>query len=192
MPTLYIIAGPNGSGKTTFAKEFLPYYAKCSNFVNADLIALGLSPFSPASVNIKAGKLLLKEIDQFIAHKVDFAFETTLSGKAYISLFKEAKAKGYRITVFYLSIPSNKLAQERVKQRVKEGGHHVPIVDINRRFNRSWQNFINLYMPLTDSWLLLDNSMLKPIEVAKCDHGKVEVLNKFLYKELMEVKDGKS
>ncbi len=88
MPTLYIIAGPNGSGKTTFAKEFLLYYAKCSNFVNADLIALGLSPFSPGSVNIKAGKLLLKEIDQFMAHNVDFAFETTLSGKAYVSLFK--------------------------------------------------------------------------------------------------------
>ncbi len=79
-----------------------------------------------------------------------------------------------------------------MKQRVKEGGHSVPIVDINRRFNRSWQNFINLYMPLTDSWLLFDNSMLRPIEVVKCDHGKVEVLNKSLYKELMEVKDDKS
>jgi predicted ABC-type ATPase len=107
-------------------------------------------------------------------------------------LFKEVKAKGYRITVFYLSILSNKLAQERVKQRVKEGGHSVPIVDINRRFNRSWQNFINLYMPLTDSWLLFDNSMLKPVEVAKYDQGKLNILHKSLYSELMEVEDGKS
>lgn len=193
MPKLYIIAGPNGAGKTTFAKEFLPHYARCSNFVNADLIALGLAPFSPANAGIKAGKLLLAEIDNFIAHKVDFAFESTLSGKAYVSLFKKAKAKGYVITIFYLSIPDDKLAQERINQRVKEGGHHVPAVDIKRRFDRSWKNFINLYMPLARSWFLFDNAGLKPVEIAKCDHGKIKVLNKFLYHALlMEKKDGKS
>lgn len=91
MPHLYIIAGPNGAGKTTFAKEFLPKYAHCSNFINADLIALGLAPFSPAKVQIQAGKILLEKIDQFIKQKVDFAFESTLSGKSYVSIIKEAK-----------------------------------------------------------------------------------------------------
>jgi len=104
MPKLYIIAGPNGAGKTTFAKEFLPHYAKCSNFVNADLIALGLSPFSPSNVNIKAGKLLLSEIDNFIGHRIDFAFETTLAGKTYVNLIREAKSKGYFVHILFAII----------------------------------------------------------------------------------------
>ena len=178
MPHLYVIAGPNGAGKTTFAKEFLPKYARCPNFINADLIAFGLSPFSPAKVQIKASKLLIEQIDQFLNEKIDFAFESTLSGKTYVSLFKEANAKGYNITVFYLSISCPQLAQERIKQRVKEGGHDVPIADIKRRFKRSWQNFIHLYKPLIQSWFLFDNSGLEPIEVAKCDQGKLSVLNK--------------
>ena len=114
MPKLYVIAGPNGAGKTTFAKEYLPHYAKCSNFVNADLIAMGISPFSPAAASIKAGKLLLKEIDRFISYKEDFAFETTLAGKAYINLIKEAKSKGYSVHILFLWIPSLQLAKERI------------------------------------------------------------------------------
>ena len=192
MPSLYVIAGPNGVGKTTFAKEFLPKYARCSNFINADLIALGLAPFSPVKVRIKAGKLLIEQIDQFLKQKIDFAFESTLSGKTYVSLFKQARAKGYMITVFYLSLPSAKLAQERIKQRVKEGGHHVPAVDIKRRFGRSWRNFLDLYMPLAHSWFLFDNAGLKPVEIAKCDQGKMQVLNRFLYKELTGDKYGKA
>ncbi|MBP9854203.1 MAG: zeta toxin family protein [Candidatus Omnitrophica bacterium] len=186
MSNLYVIAGPNGAGKTTFAKEFLPKFAHCTNFINADLIALGLAPFSPTKVQIKAGKLLIEQINQFLKEKVDFAFESTLSGKTYLSLLKEARVKGYNITIFYLSIPSAQLAQQRIKQRVKEGGHHVPTVDIKRRFHRSWKNFINLYMPLAQSWFLFDNSGLEPIEIAKCDQGKLQILNKFLYQHLME------
>ena len=94
MPNLYVIAGPNGSGKTTFAKEFLPKYAHCPNFINADLIAAGLAPFSPARVQIKSGKLLIEQINQFLKERVDFAFESTLSGKTYGALLKEAKSKG--------------------------------------------------------------------------------------------------
>lgn len=191
MPKLYIIAGPNGAGKTTFAKEFLPHYAKCENFVNADLIALGLAPFSPATANIKAGKLLLSEIDHFIKNKQDFAFESTLAGKTYISLIKRAKAKNYSITIFYLYIPNEKLAQERVKQRVKEGGHQVPTIDIKRRFKRSWQNYIDLYLPLAESWFLFDNSDLKPVEIAKCDNGNIKIIDNFLYQKLFGDADGK-
>lgn len=192
MSKLYIIAGPNGAGKTTFAKEFLPKYAHCSNFINADLIALGLAPFSPAKVQIKAGKLLIQQIDQFLKERIDFAFESTLAGKAYVPLIKEAKAKGYSITIFYLSIPDSKLAQERIKQRVKEGGHHVPLVDIKRRFKRSWQNFISLYEPLANSWILFDNSRLKPHEIVKSDQGKVRILDKVLYQAMMGDENGKN
>lgn len=99
---VYIIAGPNGSGKTTFAKKFLPDYVKCQNFVNADLIAQGLSPFSPSSSAIKAGKLVLQQIREFARRDVDFAFETTLSGKAYIRLFKDLKKRTYRLHLFFL------------------------------------------------------------------------------------------
>lgn len=190
MPNLYVIAGPNGAGKTTFAKEFLPKYVHCTNFINADLIALGLAPFSPKKVQIKAGKLLLEQIDRLLKQKIDFAFESTLSGRAYVSLFKEATAKGYAVTIFYLSISSVKLAQERVKQRVKEGGHHVPIDDIKRRFDRSWKNFIDLYRPLVQSWFLFDNTGLVPVEIAKYDQGKVRVINKKLYEGLIGEKDG--
>ena len=174
---VYIIAGPNGAGKTTFAREFLPQYAHCPNFVNADLIALGLAPFAPAKFQIKAGKLLIEQVKGFLKAGVDFAFESTLAGRSYVSLFKKAERQGYRITVFYLYIPSDKLAKERIKQRVKEGGHFVPAADIKRRFSRSWKNFINLYIPLSESWILFDNSGLKPIEIAKCDQGKIKILN---------------
>ncbi len=185
MPKLYIIAGPNGAGKTTFAKEFLPNYAKCSNFVNADLIALGLSPFSPSNVNIKAGKLLLQEIDGFISHKYDFAFETTLAGKTYVNLIKEAKSKGYFIHIFFLWIPSIQLAKQRIKQRVKQGGHHVPDEDVKRRLNRSLKNFFDLYKPLVDAWDIFDNSKMDPVLIVKFNEKGLQVIDKSLYKQLI-------
>jgi predicted ABC-type ATPase len=185
MPKIYIIAGPNGAGKTTFAKEFLPYYAKCSNFVNADLIALGLSPFSPSNVNIKAGKLLLAEIDNFISRKTDFAFETTLAGKTYVNLIKEAKTKGYYIHIFFLWIPSLQLAKERIKQRVKQGGHHVPDEDVKRRLDRSLKNFFNLYMPLANAWDIF-NSAGKPVLVVKSNEKGLQIFDKKLYQHWVE------
>ena len=183
MPKLYIIAGPNGAGKTTFAKEFLPNYAKCSNFVNADLIAMGISPFSPEAANIKAGRLLLKEIDQFISNKDDFAFETTLAGKTYINLIKEAKSKGYSVHILFLWIPSLQLAKERIKQRVKQGGHHVPDEDIKRRLERSLKNFFDLYMSLADSWEIFDNSAAKPAPIVKFNEKGLQVIDKELYQQ---------
>jgi predicted ABC-type ATPase len=181
MPKLYIIAGPNGAGKTTFAKEFLPNYVKCSNFVNADLIALGLSPFSPSNVNIKAGKLLLSEIDNFIDHKDDFAFETTLAGKTYVNLIKETKSKGYFVHIFFLWIPNMYLAKERIKQRVKQGGHHVPDADVKRRLDRSLKNFLDLYMPLADAWDIFDNSGAEPRLVVKCNEKGLQIIDKAHY-----------
>ena len=155
---VYIIAGPNGSGKTTFAKEFLPNYAKCPNFVNADLIAQGLSPFSPQQVAIKAGKLVLQQIKEYTERNVDFGFETTLAGRTYLRHFLGLKEKGYKLHLFFLWIPSSQLAIARIKDRVAQGGHHIPSKDVKRRFERSLVNFFNMYRPSIDTWLLFDNS----------------------------------
>ena len=182
MPKLFIIAGSNGAGKTTFAKEFLPHYAHCPNFINADLIAMGLSPFSPDAVNIKAGRLLLSQIREFVSKKEDFAFETTFAGKSYLPLIKKIKDAGYAIHVFFLWIPDVKLSLERIKQRVKAGGHNVPSKDVKRRFARSHKNFMNFYKPLCDSWIIFDNSSGRPVEIAKQVKTKLKVFNKILYR----------
>ena len=125
-PNVYIIAGPNGAGKTTFARQFLPLYAKCKNFVNADLIAQGLAPFSPETMGIKAGRILLEQIHHLAEQKSDFAFESTLSGTAYVSFLQKLKSKGYVIHIFYLWVPKVELSLARIKERVAKGGHNVP------------------------------------------------------------------
>ena len=178
---IYIIAGPNGSGKTTFAKLFLPDYVNCPNFVNADLIAQGLAPFKPGAAAIQAGKLVLQQIHEYAKRGVDFAFETTLSGKSYVNLLTELKSKGYALHLFFLWIPSPQLAIVRIKDRVAEGGHHVPSEDVHRRFIRSINNFFNLYEPLFNSWMLFDNSKARPILIAKKRNGHREVMDDNLF-----------
>lgn len=189
-PVLYVIAGPNGAGKTTFAKEFLPHYAKCENFVNADLIAQGLSPFSPAAAGLKAGRLLLNQIHEFAERRVDFAFETTLAGKTYVSLLRRLKQRGYVIHLFFLWIPSVELAVARIKNRVMEGGHDVPVTDVRRRFERSVENFFNVYRPLLDVWMLFDNSTTRPSLIAEEKHGKLTVINAELFPKIRRAMEG--
>ena len=178
MPDLYVIAGPNGAGKTTFAKEFLPQYVKCPNFINADMIAQGLSPFSPQTVTIKAGRIMLNQIQEYSKKKVDFAFETTLSGKTYESLFRKLKKQGYAVHLFFLWIPNVNLALERIKERVTKGGHNVLASDVHRRFTRSIYNFFCIYGSLVDSWSLFDNSNIKPHLIAKKEHDRVVLYDK--------------
>ncbi len=163
----YIIAGSNGAGKTTFAKEFLPEEAKCLNFINADLIAAGLAPFRPEGAAIKAGKLMIHQIDERIKKGEPFAFETTLSGRTYIKKIDEMKSNGYKIVIYFLKLASVDLAIERVKLRVSEGGHNIPVDDIKRRFERSWINFQALYRPLTDEWTVFDTSGPQPVIIDK-------------------------
>ncbi len=181
----YIIAGPNGSGKTTFAVKFLPEYAKCQNFINANLIATGLSPFSPGAAAIKAGKLVLEQITQFSDQGVDFSFETTLSGKLYLNLLNALEEKGYKIHIFFLWIPNTELAINRIKGRVSQGGHNVPESDIIRRFKRSISNFFKLYHHKADSWMLFDNSDLTPALIAQSKNGKIIIINKNLYENII-------
>ncbi|MHC4439096.1 MAG: zeta toxin family protein [Planctomycetota bacterium] len=183
---VYIIAGPNGAGKTTFAIKFLPEYAKCHNFINADLIAHGLSPFSPGAAAIRAGKLVLEQIHEFAKKRVDFAFETTLSGKLYVNLFKSLKKKGYKIHIFFLWVPNSDLVVSRIKSRVAQGGHDVPVRDVLRRFNRSISNFFKLYQPLADSWMLFDNAGLTPILIAESKNGKMKIVDVNSYNSINE------
>jgi predicted ABC-type ATPase len=156
-PTIYIIAGCNGAGKTTFAKEFLPSIG-IIRFLNADEIARGLSPLAPSVVAFKAGRLLLSELRELIDRQETLALESTLSGKTYVKIFKEAKQRGYRIELHFVWIPDVREAIRRVRQRVIEGGHDVPVEDIKRRFARSIQHLLDDYAPLANKWFLWDNS----------------------------------
>ena len=157
-PLCIVIAGPNGAGKTTFAREFLPKDARVVRFVNTDLIASGLSPLRPELAALAAGRLFLKELDRLTRARLDFAFESTLSGLSYLGRLKRWKASGYRIEIVYLYLRSPRLALRRIAARVRQGGHDVPRADVLRRFDRSWVNFEKRYRLLADTWSVYDNS----------------------------------
>ena len=161
-PRCFIIAGPNGAGKTTFAREFLPKDAGVIHFVNADLIAGGLSPLRPELAALSAGRVYLRELDRLGAEHADFAFETTLSGLTYLPRLKRWKASGYRLELIYLRLDSVDLALRRVAARVRQGGHAVPREDVIRRYERSWSNFREVYRSVVDTWALYDNSEQVP------------------------------
>ncbi|BCB26028.1 hypothetical protein SKTS_09140 [Sulfurimicrobium lacus] len=162
-PRVIIIAGPNGAGKTTFAREFLPQEAQLPVFINADLIAAGLSPFKPEVAAIQAGRIMLAEIAEKSAKRESFAFETTLSGHGYARHIPEWRKAGYRVELFFLSLDSPETAIARVRNRVAQGGHDVPETTIRRRFSGGIENFHSIYKPLVDAWLFYDNSGNEPI-----------------------------
>ncbi len=184
MKNVYIIGGPNGSGKTTFARTFLPEYAECDRFINADLIAEGLSPFSPQQVAIKSGKLVLEQVKEYSHNGVDFGFETTMAGVTYLKYLKQLKKKGYRIHIYFLWIPSAQLAIARVKDRVSQGGHNVPIQDVKRRFERSINNFFKNYMLLADQWMLFNNEQSKPKIIARKQNLHIDIFDQTLFDKI--------
>ena len=157
-----IIAGPNGAGKTTFAREFLPVEAGLPVFINADLIAAGLSPFAPQTAAIRAGRVMLREIDRHATEGRSFAFETTLSGHTYVHRIDRWRAQGFVVKVIFLSLGSVDEAIARVAMRVAQGGHHIAPEVIRRRFASGMRNFIEVYRKKVDFWQLYDNSGPRP------------------------------
>lgn len=167
-PRCLIIAGPNGAGKTTFARDYLPEIAGLIHFINADLIASGMSPLQPQLAAMSAGKLVLRELDRLVEAKADFAFESTLSGLQYAKRIRLWKRRGYLIEIAYLRLASPQLALRRVAARVRQGGHNIPRADVIRRFERGWSNFLDIYRPLADRWTIYENSGAAPKLV---EHG---------------------
>jgi predicted ABC-type ATPase len=158
MRKLYIIAGCNGAGKTTASYIILPEILDCKEFVNADEIAKGISPFQPEKVGIEAGRLMLKRINKMLESGENFAFETTLSTKSYIQFIKKARLLDYQVTCLFFWLDSEELAISRVETRVKEGGHHIPEDVIRRRYKSGLKNFFNLFLDKVDNWLFINNS----------------------------------
>jgi predicted ABC-type ATPase len=157
-PRCIVIAGPNGAGKTTFARRYLPNNARVIHFVNADLIAAGLSPLKPELASIAAARTVLSEIDRLANARADFAFESTLSGRTYVRRLESWRRAGYRVEIVYLKLKSPQLALRRVAARVRQGGHDVPRADVLRRYGRGLRNFEMIYRPLADSWAIYENS----------------------------------
>jgi len=159
MPNLYIIAGCNGAGKTTASFTVLPEMLDCEEFINADEIARGLSPFNPDKAAIEAGRLMLSKIDRLITNNEDFAFETTLATRSYAKTINKAKENGYTVTLVFFWLDSVELAIERVKTRVIEGGHNIPNMVITRRYHSGLSNLFSIYIPICDYWMIFNNSI---------------------------------
>ena len=176
-PVCTVIAGPNGAGKTTFALKYLRGAGHCDNFVNADLIAAGLSPLVPEKETIAAGRLFLREVHRFIADRASFAFETTLSGRRYLKLIRELVADGWEVHLVYLWLPSVAACLERVAERVARGGHNIPPETIERRYFRSVANLLGEYSMACTATVCFDNSESQPFPIFRQSEGVRVVLD---------------
>lgn len=186
MPICRIIGGPNGAGKTTFAFAYLPEVG-CQNFANADLIAAGLAPLSPERELFNASRLFLREIENHIVTREDFAFETTLSGRSYLKLIKRLQLDGWTVELLYLALSDMEMSKVRVAERVAHGGHNIPLEDIERRFPRSLNNLLNDFSPLADHTRCFVNDDLTPIPVFEQQaNSERNVLHNDYYRQLMK------
>lgn len=185
MPSLFIIAGCNGAGKTTASYTLLPKTLGITEFVNADEIAKGLSPFNPEGVAFESGRIMLTRIKELIDSKKSFAFETTLATRSYVSLVKAAKKKGYKVFLLFFWLNSDKLAIQRVKQRVEKGGHNIETAIIRRRYKSGLSNLKSLYIPIVDTWVLYDNSHSIPEKIVFGSKNRgIFVDNEKMYKSI--------
>ena len=184
-PVCWIIAGPNGAGKTTFALKYLPAVANCSVFVNADLIAAGLSPLAPEKELVTASRLFLKEITRHIKRGADFSFETTLSGRSYLQLIQRLKTEGWQVQLIYLALPSMEMSKMRVLERVAHGGHNIPSATIERRFSRSLQNLFADYSSMANQTRCFMNDSESPQLIFTHEGQQREIINNPLFNHLM-------
>ncbi len=184
MKNLYIIAGPNGAGKTTASYTILPDILNCREFVNADEIAKGLSPFNPDNIGIQAGRLMLSRMNELLESNVSFAIETTLATKTYKEVIQKAQQKGYDVILLFLSLNSINLAIKRVKTRVGEGGHNIAEEVIKRRFKSGLTNFFKIYISTVDKWMLIDNSGDKFLVVAEGSKSNIRIANEKIWKTI--------
>lgn len=182
---LYIIAGCNGAGKTTASYTILPDILNCKEFVNADEIAHGLSPFNSESMAIEAGKLMLYRINELLKQGKSFSIETTLATRSYVRLIEKAKVLGYQTSLIYFWLDSIQLAIDRVAQRVKNGGHNIPLDVITRRYKAGINNLFRLYMPVTDYWMIVNNTESPSVYIAEGEReDKVNILNEIMYNKM--------
>lgn len=188
MKKMYIIAGCNGAGKTTASYTMLPEMLGCKEFVNADEIARGLSPFNPESVALQAGRLMIERVMNLMKDGLDFAFETTLATRSYVKLIKKAHDAGYFVTLLFFSLPTAEQAIKRVAKRVSQGGHNIPTDVILRRYDAGLRNFFQLYTPVVDFWSLYDNNTCPTKRIASGWNGgeKMEVMDSQRYMEMQQ------
>ena len=192
-PQLYIISGCNGAGKTTASYTILPETLKCKEFVNADEIARGLSPFQPEKVAIEAGRIMLRRVDELLKEKTNFAIETTLASKTYKNTISLAREAGYDITLIYFWLSSVELAKERVRNRVLEGGHGIKNQVIERRYYAGLKNLFDIYLPLSDVVLIYDNSDIKHVFVAKKEfENDIQIKEKQTFNQILKKYDSAS
>lgn len=184
MKKLYIIAGPNGAGKTTASLEYLDKDLECFEFVNADMIAYGLSPFKPEEVAVSAGKLMLKRVNELIDAGVDFAIETTLSSLTLLNHIKRAQENGFQVSLLYYWLDSYDLALMRVKSRVESGGHNIPAEVVVRRYHRGLANFFEIYRRNVDYWLMLNNSDLNPAIIADGTKESINIVDPIIWERI--------
>ncbi len=189
MANLYIIAGCNGAGKTTASYTILPSILNCREFVNADNIAAGLSPFNADSVAFEAGRIMLSRIRELLREKADFALETTLATRSYVSLIRDARASGYKITLLYFWLSSPAIAIKRVAIRVSKGGHDIPADVIKRRYYRGISNLHDRYMSICDEWVLVNNMNILPEIIARYDGFENTIFNSDLWDIIIKQKN---
>ena len=190
LPNLYVISDCNGAGKTTASFTMLPEMLDCKEFVNADNIASGISPFQPESVSFEAGRLMLQRIEQLINDRVDFAIETTLSSRNYPKKIEQWQKKGYEIILVYFWLNSPSLAIERINDRVKKGGHSVPDEIVIRRYYRGIKNLFEHFIKISDYWFVIDNSIETPEIVAEgISNIEIEIFNQYSWSRLKGIYD---